>query len=100
MESAPCAAATGAQASSLAFPRRRDNAATGTAALQSTRSHPPPQAGCPRGDPGPLAVLTSSAPTELGNPTLEDLGNRLKGSALLVCCCCALKQNGISPVGT
>ncbi len=24
-----------------------------------TRSHPPPHAGCPRGDPGPLAVLTS-----------------------------------------
>ncbi len=22
------------------------------------RSHPPPQAGCPLGDPGPLAVLT------------------------------------------
>ncbi len=24
-----------------------------------TRSHPPPHAGCPRGDPGPLPVLTS-----------------------------------------
>jgi len=23
-----------------------------------TRSHPPPHAGCPRGDPGPLPVLT------------------------------------------
>src|SRR2546421_5724123 len=26
-----------------------------------TRSHPPPHAGCPRGDPGPLPVLTSSS---------------------------------------
>src|SRR5437763_9351821 len=26
-----------------------------------TRSHPPPHAGCPRGDPGPLPVLTSFA---------------------------------------
>jgi hypothetical protein len=25
------------------------------------RSHPPPHAGCPRGDPGPLAVLTRLA---------------------------------------
>src|SRR6266404_254572 len=25
-----------------------------------TRSHPPPHAGCPRGDPGPLPVLYSS----------------------------------------
>src|SRR5207302_9144579 len=25
------------------------------------RSHPPPHAGCPRGDPGPLPVLTSFA---------------------------------------
>src|SRR5436190_13975868 len=24
-------------------------------------SHPPPRAGCPRGDPGPLRVLTPSA---------------------------------------
>src|SRR2546429_4561877 len=26
----------------------------------ATRSHPPPHAGCPRGDPGPLPVLTPS----------------------------------------
>src|SRR5947207_380741 len=26
--------------------------------FQMIRSHPPPHAGCPRGDPGPLAVLT------------------------------------------
>src|SRR2546425_9505783 len=25
---------------------------------RTIRSHPPPQAGCPLGDPGPLAVLT------------------------------------------
>jgi len=24
------------------------------------RSHPPPQAGCPLGDPGPLSVLTQT----------------------------------------
>src|SRR5438045_787561 len=27
---------------------------------QLIRSHPPPHAGCPRGDPAPLAVLTRS----------------------------------------
>jgi len=27
----------------------------------ATGSHPPPHAGCPRGDPGPLSVLTSSS---------------------------------------
>jgi WD40 repeat protein len=31
-----------------------------TVARIETRSHPPPHAGCPRGDPGPLAVLTAS----------------------------------------
>src|SRR6202171_1503092 len=29
---------------------------------EATRSLPPPHAGCPRGDPGPLRVLTSSCP--------------------------------------
>src|SRR5256884_6745390 len=35
----------------------------------ATRSHPPPHAGCPRGDPGPLSVLTSS-------PWRSSLGDR------------------------
>jgi len=29
------------------------------------RSHPPPQAGCPLRDPGPLAVLTLERSTEV-----------------------------------
>ncbi len=33
--------------------------ARGACFLTVTRSHPPPHAGCPRGDPGPLPVLTS-----------------------------------------
>ena len=32
-----------------------------TVAWIETRSHPPPHAGCPRGDPGPLPVLTASS---------------------------------------
>src|SRR5213080_2691677 len=34
------------------------------------RSHPPPQAGCPLGDPGPLAVLTRFVATITFNYTL------------------------------
>src|SRR6266852_3401553 len=34
-------------------------------AAEVNRSHPPPHAGCPRGDPGPLPVLTSLKSTAL-----------------------------------
>jgi len=50
MESVPGAVATGSQLIQ-----------TIEIARMVTRSHPPPHAGCPRGDPGPLPVLTSSS---------------------------------------
>src|SRR5437868_8156920 len=37
------------------------------------RSHPPPQAGCPLGDPGPLAVLTRFVATLTFNHPRGDL---------------------------
>jgi error-prone DNA polymerase len=36
-----------------------------------TRSHPPPHAGCPRGDSGPLPVLTSVAKTQRKAKSLQ-----------------------------
>ena len=44
-----------------------------TVAWIETRSHPPPRAGCPRGDPGPLPVLTSSPDPLLGSRDFVDL---------------------------
>ena len=46
-----------------------------------TRSHPPPHASCPRGDPGPLPVLTSF--TEVG--TLTPLVQRVLASLMSTC---------------
>jgi len=49
MESVPGAVATGSQLTARI-----------EIARMVTRSHPPPQAGCPLGDPGPLPVLMTS----------------------------------------
>ncbi len=48
---------------------------------QETRSPPPPHAGCPRGDPGPLPVLTSSVAKRM-----RLTGVRLPLVLFAVCC--------------
>src|SRR5437867_2733723 len=76
---------------------------------RTTRSHPPPHAGCPRGDPGPLSVLTSLG-TDLNGKINASL--TLAGRSFLGCsikanrgdrCHDTLRQdlkNGTSPPAT
>ena len=77
MESVPGAVATGAQASSLAITRRRDNTATGTVALQSY-----PVANAPGTD---LSIYSFTITGSIASPCLPVASCLRFPSALIAC---------------